>query len=83
VVNWRPVDRKEVEQEGLMKKYISVQELHGELQGAISLQMLYRMLNEKKLPGYQPTGKTGHWLVEARPALAILNPNLDTVESSG
>ena len=68
-----------------MNKYISVQQLHDEIQGTISVQMLYRMLNEKKLPGYQPTGKTGHWLVEARLALKILNPNLDldTVESSG
>ena len=68
-----------------MNKYISVQQLHDEIQGTISVQMLYRMLNEKKLPGYQPTGKAGHWLVEARLALKILNPNLDldTVESSG
>ena len=66
-----------------MNKYISVQELHDELQGAISIQMLYRMLNNRQLPGYQPTGKTGHWLVEATPALAILNPDLDTVETSG
>jgi hypothetical protein len=44
--------------------YITVIELHQRLAGALSLNTLYRMLEERRIPGaIQPSGKGGKWLV--------------------
>lgn len=44
--------------------YITVIELHQRLAGALSLNTLYRMLEDRRIPGaIQPAGKGGKWLV--------------------
>lgn len=52
--------------------YVTVIEFHASLHGALSLNTLYRMLEEGRIPGaIQPSGKGGKWLLPSN-ALAEL-----------
>lgn len=45
-------------------KYITPIEFHKRLNGALSLNTLYLMMEQGKIPGaIQPSGKNGKWLV--------------------
>jgi len=44
--------------------FITISEFHERLDGALSMNTLYRMVEDGKIPGaVQPSGKGGRWLI--------------------